>query len=321
MRAVEVAEFGGPEVLRAVEVQGVEPGRDEVVVDVAAAGVLSLDTLIRAGSGGDAFPDQPPYVPGRGVAGTVTAVGTGVDGGWVGKNVVADLRNGGYAERAIAHAGSLVAIPDGLGPQEAISLLHDGSTAVAVSERVGLRAGETVLAQPAAGGMGSILVQLARSEGARVIAAARGEDKLSLAKQLGADVVVDYSVPGWDDEVRAAAGGGVDVAITGVGGDLGRAAFELVRKGGRFSNYGVAGGGPTMIGPEEAAARGVRVHGMEQLAEVAGGRMARFERVLRMGADGLIRPIIGGVFALEHAAEAHAALERRAILGKALLMP
>ena len=320
MRVIEVAAFGGPDVLRVKEVPDVRAEPGQVVVEVAAVSVLSVDAMIRSGNGGEVFPVQPPYVPGAGVAGTVTAVGADVDGSWIGRQVAAHLDNGGYAERVVAETGNVVGIPDGLGLREAAGVLHDGSGAVAIFEAVNVQRGETVLVQPAAGGLGSFLVQLAHNAGATVVAAARGAEKLRLAKELGADITVDYSTPGWADEIRETTGG-VDVAFTGVGADIGRAAFELTKRGGRFSNYGVAGGGPTSVAPVEARDRGVTVRGMEQLAEAIPGRMARIERTLGLAAEGSIRPVIGRTFPLEQAAEAHAALANRTVVGKALLIP
>ncbi len=313
MRVIRVAEFGGPEVLRGEDVPDVVPGPGQVVVDVAVAGVLSVDAAIRAGQGGEYFPVRPPYVPGAGVAGTVAATGEGVSRSWTGRRVLAELDGGGYAERAVADAEALIPIPDTLGSPEAMALLHDGSTALALFEAVDVRPGESVLVQPAAGGLGSLLVQLAHLRGAHVIAAARGAEKLALAARLGADATVDYSVPGW--EVK-----GVNVAFDGVGGILGRTAFEAVGPGGRYSSYGWSGGPPPAITREEARRRGVHVRGMEQLASFAPGRKTLATRMLTEAASGRITPVIGRTFTLDQAAEAHAALEGRGVVGKALLV-
>ncbi|MCI2417946.1 zinc-binding dehydrogenase [Saccharopolyspora sp. K220] len=315
MRAVQATAFGGPEVLAVTTLPDKEAAPGEVVVAVAAAGVLSVDTMIRSGRGGDVFPVRPPYVPGLGVAGQVESVGAGVDGQWIGRRVLADVDSGGYAEQVVAEVARLIPIPDALGSREAMALLHDGSTALALFEAVDLRQGESVLVQPAAGGLGSLLVQLARNAGAHVIGAARGSRKLELAKDLGADVVVDYSAPAWTDQLHD-----VQVVFDGVGGELGRAAFETTARGGRFSNYGFAGG-TSVIDQEDARRRGVTMHGMEQLTEFQPNRLDRAQRVLREAAAGRIRPVIGQIFPLEKAAEAHAALEARGILGKALLVP
>jgi NADPH2:quinone reductase len=319
MRVVQAKSFGGSEVLQETSVPDEEPGPGQVVVDVAVAGVLSIDTVIRRGQGGAHFPVQPPYVPGVGVAGQVHSVGEGIEDEWLGRRVLADIDGGGYAERVLTRVENLIPIPDELGTHEAMALLHDGSTALAVFEAAEVQHGEAVLVQPAAGGLGSLLVQLAHVAGAHVVGAARGSRKLELIKELGADTVVDYSLPGWTDDVRDAVGT-VDVVFDGVGGDLGRAAFETTGHGSRFSNYGFAGGA-SQIDREQARLRGVRTRGLEQLGEFAPGRAARARRILGEAAQGRIRPIIGQVYPLSRAADAHAALEAREIVGKALLVP
>ncbi|MEU7830014.1 zinc-binding dehydrogenase [Nonomuraea sp. NPDC049129] len=316
MRVVRVAEFGGPEVLQIATVPDQVPGPGQVVVDVEAAGVLSIDTVIRSGLAGEIFPVELPYVPGVGAAGQVSAVGEGVDREWIGRRVLADVENGAYAEQVVTALENLIPIPDGLGTREALALLHDGSVAMQLFDRVDLRPGATVLVQPAAGGLGSGLVQLAHAAGARVIGAARGSRKLKAVKELGADVVVDYTTPGWLDQV-----GRVDVVFDGVGGELGRAVFDLVEPGGTYSNYGFSGGGGfTEIDRDEAARRGVTAFGMEQLVEGQQHRRTWVGRVLKEAVAGRIRPLIGQTFPLEHAAEAHAALENRDTLGKTLLL-
>lgn len=310
-----MAEFGGPEVLQIATVPDQVPGPGQVVVDVEAAGVLSIDTVIRSGQAGEIFPVELPYVPGVGAAGRVSAVGEGIEREWIGRRVLADVENGAYAEQVTATPESLIPIPDGLGTREALALLHDGSVAMQLFDRVDLRPGATVLVQPAAGGLGSGLVQLAHAAGARVIGAARGARKLKAVEELGADVVVDYTTPGWLGQV-----GRVDVVFDGVGGELGRAVFDLVEPGGTYSNYGFSGGGFTEIDRDEAARRGVTAIGMEQLVEGQAHRRKWVGRVLKEAVAGRIRPLIGQTFPLEHAAEAHAALENRDTLGKTLLL-
>ncbi|WP_030166563.1 zinc-binding dehydrogenase [Spirillospora albida] len=316
MRVVRVAEFGGPEVLRVETVPDRAPEPGEAVVDVEAAGVLSIDTVIRGGRAGEIFPVHPPYVPGVGAAGRVTAVGEGVEREWIGRRVLADVENGAYADRVVTAVENLIPIPDGVGTRDAMALLHDGATALAVFDRVDVRPGATVLVQPAAGGLGSVLVQLAHAAGARVIGAARGAHKVKVVEELGADLVVDYSAPDWLDRV-----GPVDVAFDGVGGDLGRAVLAKVASGGTYSNYGFAGGGFTEIDQDAEAQRGVTVIGMEQLAENQPHRPKWARLVLEEAAAGRIQPIIGQTFPLDQAAEAHAALENRATIGKTLLLP
>ncbi|GAA1870314.1 zinc-binding dehydrogenase [Pseudonocardia ailaonensis] len=314
-----MAEFGGPEVLEPVEVPDPVAGPGEVVVAVEATGVLTLDTTIRRGGAGPRFGVSLPYVPGRGAAGRVIAVGPDVDPSWRGRRVVADCE-GSYAEQVLVQVSALHPVPDGLGAAEAMTVLHDGGTALAVFGELGVRPGESVLVLPATGGAGTFLVQLARTAGARVIGAARGQEKGELVRSLGADLVVDYADAGWADAIRRRVGQ-VDVVVDGVGGALGQEAFGLVAEGGRFSGYGAAGGAPTSPDPAEAHSRGVAVRGMDQLASFAAGRRSRQERMLAEVASGRIRAVVGRTFPLSKAADAHAALENREIQGKAILTP
>ncbi len=178
-----------------------------------------------------------------------------------------------------------------------------------------------MLVEAAAGGVGSLLVQLAHQAGARVVGAARGVEKLALARELGAEVVVDYAEPDWTDQVLAATGGtGPDVVFDGVGGRIGQAALGITAPGGRFSQHGAASGTPTAIDAELVRRRGVRVLGFEQLAEVGANQKRLAERVFAAAAAGRIRPVIGRTFPVERAADAHAAIEARAVLGKTLLL-
>jgi NADPH2:quinone reductase len=192
---------------------------------------------------------------------------------------------------------------------------------MALAEGAKIRSGEGVLVVAAAGGLGIVLVQLAHAAGARIIGAARGKRKLALARELGADVVVDYSEAGWPDRVREAIGGkGPDVVFDGVGGQIGRAAFEVTARGGRFSAHGAPSGAFAEIDPQEAERRGVTVRGIQhvQLAPADAKRLA--ERALSEAAGGRIRPVVGQTFPLERAVDAHAAIEGRGVLGKTLLL-
>lgn len=290
-------------------------GPGEVVIDVAVAGVQSLDTYLRRGQWPDFLPHPPPYPPGLEAAGTVAAIGDGVDSSWLGRRVVATPAAGGYADRVSAPVGTIAAVPDTLALDQAMALLNDGSTAAGLLERTPVEPGERVLVQPAAGGLGTVLVQLLVNAGAQVVGAARGEAKLALIRDLGAEPV-DYSEPDWLDRV-----GAVDVVFDGVSGELGRAAFTAVRDGGRYSNYGNASAAEDAVTAEEAAARGVRHVGMDQLPEFHPERPRRVAEVLRQAAEGRIRPVIGATYPLHRVADAHRAIEAREAVGKVLLTP
>lgn len=321
MRAIQVREFGGPEVLTPADVPEPVAGPGEVVVTLAVADVIYLDTLLRGGWGGEFFPLKPPYVPGGGGSGRVSAVGEGVDPGWVGRRVVARAATG-YAEQIVADAGVVAEIPDGLGFAEAAAVLHDGVTALSLARDAGIEKGEWVLVTAAAGGAGSLLVQLAREAGARVVAAARGERKLALARELGAEVTVDYSQEGWQQRVReATAGAGADLVFDGAGGPLGVAAFEAVAKGGRFVTYGTSNGGFAEIDPQVAEQRQARVHNaLEDGPRDPAGVRELLAQALALTAQGRIRPVIGATYPLERARDAHVSLAERTTVGKSLLL-
>ncbi|MFF0519808.1 zinc-binding dehydrogenase [Actinomadura nitritigenes] len=321
MKVVRVTRFGDPDVLVAGEAPEPAAGPGQVVVAVAVAEINFVETQLRRGiTPGPPLP-EPPYVPGGGVAGRVAAIGDGVAPEWLGRRVATGTadRLGGNAERAVADVDDLVPVPDGLGLPEAAALLNDGGTALGLFEGAEVRAGDRVLVEAAAGGLGSLLVQLALSAGARVVGAARGEAKLALVRELGAEAV-DYSAPGWAKQAVDATGAGFDGVFDGVGGEIGRAAFGATARGGRFSVHGASSGAATVVPPDEAAERGVTVMGIEQLMGFGIGAKERALRAMEEAAAGRIRPVIGQRLPLERAADAHAAMESRSVVGKTLLI-
>jgi NADPH:quinone reductase len=307
VRAVVMREFGPPEVLKPAEVAEPEAGPGQVVVQVELANITFVETQVRAGQ--PPHPSMLPALP--------AILGNGVGGTVAGRRVISSLNGtGGYAERVAVDAGRPVEVPDGLALRDAVALLADGRTALAQVRRAGLRAGDVVLVEAAAGGVGTLLVQLARNAGARVVALAGQERKLAVARELGAEVALDYRAEDWADQVRAAVGQ-VDVVFDGVGGEVGRAAFGLLSAGGRFCPFGMASGSFAPVPPSLAAERGVRVPpgagaSAEELTELV-------RTVLAEAGAGRIRPVIGQEFELAAAAAAHAAIESRATVGKTLL--
>jgi NADPH:quinone reductase len=319
MRAVVMRAFGPPRVLEDSAVPDPSPEPGEVLIDVEFAGITFVETQVRAGRAPN--PRMLPALPailGNGVGGVVAAAGAGVDGGLLGRRVIASLSGtGGYAERAVAVAGRPLDVPAELPLRDAVALLADGRTAVGVVRRAGLQTGDTVVVEAAAGGVGSLLVQLARNAGARVVALAGEGRKLAVARDLGADLAVSYADPDWAARVHALTGG-VDVVFDGVGGDIGLAAFGLLRPGGRFVPFGMASGAFAPVSAELAGERQVSVLAAgppdpRELRELAGAALAE-------AAAGRLRPVIGQVFDLARAADAHAAIEGRATIGKTLLV-
>jgi NADPH2:quinone reductase len=316
MRAVWMKEYGGPSVLVARDTPDPVPGRGQALVEVGYANITFVETQFRARGFGPVRASLP-VVPGNGVGGVVAAVGEGVDPSLVGKRVVGPTGgSGGYAERVAADAAGLVEVPDGVRLDDAVALLADGRTAMLLIRSAAVRPGDRVLVEAAAGGVGTLLVQLAKAAGGRVVAAAGGARKLDVARGFGADVAVDYGRPSWADEVRAVVGG-VDVVFDGVGGPVARAAFGLLERGGRMVSYGLASGTWSDVKDEEAAAGGVTL--------VRGARGTPDElraftaAALAEAAAGRLRPLIGQRFPLDRAADAHAAIESRATVGKTLL--
>ncbi|MCW3065240.1 MAG: NADPH:quinone reductase, partial [Solirubrobacterales bacterium] len=188
MRAIVMAEFGPPEVLVPVETPDAVPGPDQVLVEVEVANITFVETQIRAGRPPNpAMAPRLPAIPGNGVGGTVD-----------GRRVISSTGgSGAYAEKVAVGAHGIVDVPAELALPDAVALLADGRTAMALLRGAAIQPGETVLVEAAAGGVGSLLVQLARAAGARVVAAAGGERKLEVARALGAEVAVDYTEPGW----------------------------------------------------------------------------------------------------------------------------
>lgn len=311
MRAVWLMEFGGPDVLRPGEAPDPVPGPGQVLIAVIFANITFVDTQFRAG-GITPFRVRPPVIPGNGVGGVVLAAGEGVGGDLVGRQVVtATGGSGGYAERAVVPATAPFAVPDGLSLDKAVAMLADGRTANALLATAGVGAGDRVLVEAAAGGVGSLLVQLAQRAGATVIAAVGGPRKAEAAAKLGADEVIDYSASGWAEEA-----GRVDVVFDGVGGDVGATAFALLGRGGRMVSYGLASGAWTPVSDEDAADRGVTLH-----RGLTGDLRPCTERALADAAVGALTPVIGLRLPLERAADAHRAIENRATIGKTLLEP
>ncbi|HEV2252012.1 MAG TPA: zinc-binding dehydrogenase [Streptosporangiaceae bacterium] len=307
MRAVVMREFGPPEVLEEAEVAEPEAGPGEVVIEAEFANVTFVETQIRAGRA--PHPSMLPALP--------VILGNGTGGTVAGRRVVASLNGtGGYAERVVADAERLIEVPDELSLRDAVALLADGRTALSLVGRAELTAGETVLVEAAGGGVGTLLVQLARQAGARVVALAGQPGKLALARKLGAAVAVDYRQPDWPDSVREAAGQ-VDVVFDGVGGDVGQAAFGLLGTGGRFYPFGMASGSFAPVTPELASEHGVTLlRGGPANAEEAS---ALTRKALAEAAAGRLRPVVGQEFGLAEARAAHAAIEARATVGKTLL--
>jgi NADPH:quinone reductase len=316
MRAVWMTAFGPPEVLVLGDAPDPVPPVGEALIEVSYANLTFVETLFRATGFGR--PDVSlPMIPGNGVGGMVVAVGPETDQALVGRRVVTGTGGSrAYAELVTVPLDDVFAVPDALELDVALALLADGRTAMMLMDAARVRTNETVLVEAAAGGVGSLLVQLGRDVDARVVALCGGRRKTELARSLGAHVAIDYREETWPDDVRTAVGA-VDIVFDGVGGDVARAAFSLTAAGGRFVSFGLASGTWADITAQEAAQAGVTLVKPESKPEELRSYTAA---ALASAASGHLRPVIGQRFPLAEAAAAHSALESRRTVGKTLLV-
>jgi NADPH2:quinone reductase len=319
MRAVEIQEYGGPEVLKAVEVEVPEPGAGRVSIDVAYAGINFAD--LKARESGYRVPALP-FRPGLEVSGRVRAVGAGVTDLAVGQEVTALTAGGGYADVAVADAATVFPVPSGIDLRTAATLPTVVPTAYALVHTVGrMQPGESVLVQGAAGGIGTVVGQLAKAAGATVHGVVSGAAKAAHARKYGYDEVFvgDFEAP-----VRAATGGrGVDLALDPVGGDTFKASLAALSAFGRLVSFGNASGAaPWGVGQPELFPSAVSVAGFSilTLAQTAPAELrALAERAFATVADGTVTLPVTAEFDLEAASEAHRLMGTRTSTGKLLL--
>jgi NADPH2:quinone reductase len=314
VKAIQIHEFGGPEVLEHTELPDPEPGKGEVLVRVSRAGVNFADTHVTRND--YLAKQQLPLVPGGEISGTTPD----------GRRVAALTMNGGYAELVSVPEAALVPVPDAVDDDQAAALLLQGLTAwsiLHVSAR--LEQGETVVVEAAAGGTGSLAVQLARRAGAgRVIALASSEEKRSLALELGADAAVDSRAEDLGEQILAANDGElVDVVLEMSGGSAFEAALSSLAPFGRLVAFGIAS-------REENTVR--TGHLMRNSRAVIGFwlvHLFRRPQLLRRGIEELLgaaasrelRAVISGVYPLSEARRAHEEIAARRTQGKLLLDP
>ncbi|MFL5956488.1 MAG: zinc-binding alcohol dehydrogenase family protein [Solirubrobacterales bacterium] len=314
MRAIQVTEFGGPEVLELREVPEPEVADGLVAIDVSAAGINYADTHQAENS--YLAPASLPLVPGGEVAGTTSS----------GERVVALLAGGGYAERAVAHPSVVFPIPDGVSDGEALALVLQGATAWhLLRTSAHLAEGESVVVHAGAGGVGTLAVQLARRWGAgTIIATASSEEKRALAVELGADAAIDGSPDGLKDRIQEAAGGKVDVVLEMVGGPTFDASLAALAPFGRLVAYGMASREqPTPVEPGALMARSRAVVGFWLAHCIGRPEMLRgaVSELLDLVAAGELRAIVGGTYPLSEARRAHEDIRARRTTGSLGLDP
>jgi NADPH2:quinone reductase len=264
MKAVQFLKHGEADVLHVVDLLMPQPGAGSVLIKVAAAGVNYADIWQRKGSSPRPLP--LPYVPGYEVAGTIEATGEGVTNVSIGQRVMAWLPSGGYAEYAVAPASQTIPLPAELSEAEATALLSQGPTAVGL-----LNTGNyaSVLVLAATGGVGSLLVQVAKNRGICVIAAVGSETKKAAALASGADAVVTYADDDWVQQVRAATDGhGVAASFDAIGGQVGTQALQALSPGGTGVIYGAASGEPTRLEGQQLMQQMQVVRGYSVFAEM-----------------------------------------------------
>ncbi|MFK4042278.1 quinone oxidoreductase family protein [Nonomuraea wenchangensis] len=315
MHAIFVSAQGGPEVLEYVERPDPTPGDGEVVVDVAASGVNFIDIYHRSG----AYPLDLPLTIGSEGAGTVAAVGAGVRDVAVGDTVAWANVLGSYAEKAVVPAARLVPVPDGVSPELAAATMLQGMTAHYLTHSTHeVKEGDRVLVHAGAGGMGQLLIQLAKLRGAKVYATVSTDEKEKLAREAGADEVLRY------DDFAEALRGTIDVVYDGVGKATFDGSLDALRPRGLMALYGAASGPVPPLDPQILNKKGslfltrpTLVHYIAERAEL----LQRASDLFGWIAAGELRINISHRYPLADARKAHEDLAGRRTTGKLLLIP
>jgi NADPH2:quinone reductase len=322
MKAIRVATFGGPEVLRLEEVSDPSPGPGEVAVRVEAAGVNFIDVYHRTGL----YPNPLPLVPGLEGAGVVSGVGRDVAGFREGDRVAWTMVPGSYAETVLVPAVRAVRVPDDTDLRTAAAVMLQGLTAhYLCTSTYPLKAGDSCLVHAAAGGVGLLLVQMARARGARVFGTVSTEEKAALAREAGADEVILYTRENFVEAVRRLTGGaGVDVVYDSVGRTTWEKSLDVLKPRGMMVIYGQSSGPVPPIDLLVLSRRGSLFLTRPVLGDYIADRGSLDARVRDVFGDmaaGRLKARVGATWPLAEAAEAHRALEGRKTTGKVLLIP
>jgi NADPH:quinone reductase len=322
MKAIRINETGAPEVMHLEEIETPTPKGGEVLVKVAAAGINYADLAQRQG----AYLTRTitPATMGFEFAGTVAAHGPGVTSPALGTRVVA-FGEGGYAEYALAPVNSVIPIPDTLDFAHAAAFPVQGLTAYQLlRESAHIENGESVLVHAAAGGVGTLAVQLAKLMGAgTVIGTASNDDKLALARRLGADVTINYTEDNWAEQVKNATGGkGADIILEMVGGSIAEQSLQCLAPYGRMVIYGAASGEVVQFTGVQLMYKNQAIIGywltsqLRRADHVARALMALMQYL----ATGKLEIIVEHTYPLAEAVEAHKAIAARKTVGKVVLL-
>jgi len=322
MKAIQVLQPGGPDALTLADLPVPQPKPNEALIKVAASGVNFIDVYFREGR----YPAPLPFVDGQEGAGVVTQAGSEVKSLKPGDRVAWTGVLGGYAEYAVVPEDRLIKIPHGVDDQQAAAAMLQGMTAHYLTHSTyPLKKGETTLIHAAAGGMGLLLVQMAKNIGARVIGTAGSEEKARLAREAGADEVILYNQQDFETETKRLTNGkGVDVVYDGVGQSTFEKDFDVLRPRGYLVLFGGASGAVPPFDPMKLTQKGSLVLTRPSLAHYIATREElewRANDVLNMIASGKLKLRISRTYKLEEAAQAHRDLEGRKTTGKLLLIP
>lgn len=322
MRALVCNQYGPPESLCIEEWDDPLPGAGQLVVAVAAAGINFPDLLSIAGKYQVKTPT--PFVPGNEAAGTVTAVGPGVQRVAVGDRVIVATRGGAFAEQCVAHENMTVPLPEGLDlAQGAGFAVTYGTGYHALTQRAQLQPGETLLVLGAAGGVGSAAVEIGKALGARVIAAASSDAKLEFARAAGADELLNYSAVALKETVKELTGGnGVDVVYDPIGGVLAEQAYRALAWHGRYLVVGFASGDIPAFAANIALLKEASVLGVwwgTWCEKSPALQMQNMQALAQLITTGKLLPRITESYALDDFRNAFAALTERRARGKVIL--
>jgi NADPH2:quinone reductase len=322
MRAIRIQEHGGPEALRYDDLPIPDPGPGQARVKVEAAGVNFIDIYFRTGQ----YRANLPLILGQEAAGVVDAVGPDVTEINVGDRVAYAPEQGAYAEYTLVPAWRLVPVPDGVDSKLAAAAMLQGMTAHYLSHSTyPIKSGDTVLVHAGAGGVGGLLVQMAKRRGARVLATVSTEEKALEAREAGADEVILYTRTSFADEARRLTGGrGVDVVYDSVGKTTFSGSLDSLRRRGYLVLYGQSGGAVEPLDPQTLNAKGSLFLTRPTLGHYTADRpelLARAGDIFNWIASGDLKVRIAAAYRLAEAAEAHRFIESRQAKGKVLLIP
>jgi NADPH2:quinone reductase len=322
MKAVEVSRTGGPEVLEYKDVPEPQPKPNEVLVDIKAAGLNFIDVYFREGR----YPSKLPFIVGQEAAGVVEKVGSEVTSLKPGDHVAYAGLQGAYAERAAVAADRLVKIPGGVSFEQAAALMVQGMTAhYLVKSTYPLKSGESCLIHAAAGGVGQLLVQMAKTIGAVVIATAGSDEKCEIARKAGADHVINYEKQDFEEESKRLTGGeGVHVVYDGVGKTTFEKGLNILQPRGYMVLFGGASGAVPPFDLIKLSQKGSLYVTRPTLAAYVATREElewRASEVMGWVAAGKLKISLGQSYRLAEAERAHRDLEGRKTTGKTLLIP